>query len=176
MPRLFDTYIMVDWSAASTPKTGKDSIWIAELNGETGQARCSNPSTRAEATRLLKRRLTSLTQANRRVLLGFDFSLGYPAGTAKALGLSGRPWAAMSDHISAHISDREDNANNRFEVAASMNANISGGPGPFWGITSKKHASSTLTAKKPGQNLFAEFRIVERYLRECKLGLPKSVW
>ncbi len=27
--RIFDDYVMVDWSANSTPRTGKDSIWIA---------------------------------------------------------------------------------------------------------------------------------------------------
>ena len=176
MPRLFDTYIMVDWSAASSPKTGKDSIWIAELDGETGKARFCNPSTRSDATEHLKRRLTSLTQGDRRILLGFDFSLGYPAGTAKALGLSGTPWHATFEHISARISDEENNANNRFDVAADMNAKISGEAGPFWGVTSKKHASSTLTAKKPNQNPISEFRIVERYLRDRKLGSPKSVW
>ena len=25
----FDSYIMVDWSAAAVPRRGKDSIWIA---------------------------------------------------------------------------------------------------------------------------------------------------
>ncbi|MCE3289702.1 MAG: cobalamin biosynthesis protein CbiG, partial [Caulobacter sp.] len=28
MARLFDAFVMVDWSASSTPKTGRDSIWI----------------------------------------------------------------------------------------------------------------------------------------------------
>ena len=31
MSRLFDAYIMVDWSAASKPVTGKNSIWIGIL-------------------------------------------------------------------------------------------------------------------------------------------------
>ena len=28
---LFDSYVMVDWSAESRPKRGKDSIWLAHL-------------------------------------------------------------------------------------------------------------------------------------------------
>ena len=28
---LFDTYVMVDWSAESRPKRGADSIWLARL-------------------------------------------------------------------------------------------------------------------------------------------------
>jgi precorrin-8X/cobalt-precorrin-8 methylmutase len=28
---LFDAYIIVDWSASSTPKTGADSVWLSGL-------------------------------------------------------------------------------------------------------------------------------------------------
>ena len=31
MRRLFDAYIMVDWSAASKPVTGVNSIWVGVL-------------------------------------------------------------------------------------------------------------------------------------------------
>ena len=31
MSRLFDAYVMVDWSAAATPKLGKDGVWIGVL-------------------------------------------------------------------------------------------------------------------------------------------------
>ena len=50
---LFDTYIIVDWSAARTPKTGRDSIWICRLglDGET----VVNPPTRAAARMLMFR-------------------------------------------------------------------------------------------------------------------------
>ena len=36
---LFDAYIVVDWSAASRPRHGKDSIWwalVRRINGEVG--------------------------------------------------------------------------------------------------------------------------------------------
>ena len=35
---LFDRYAIVDWSAANTPTTGKDSIWIALAEREGGEA------------------------------------------------------------------------------------------------------------------------------------------
>ena len=31
MPRLFSAYVIVDWSAASKPTTGADSVWIGVL-------------------------------------------------------------------------------------------------------------------------------------------------
>ena len=31
----FDRFVFVDWSANSTPKTGKDSIWVAEASTGT---------------------------------------------------------------------------------------------------------------------------------------------
>lgn len=176
MPRLFDTYIMVDWSAASTPRTGRDSIWIAELNAQTRRIRFQNPNTRSSAGRILERRLHNLTDNGHRVLLGFDFSLGYPTGTARALGLGGTPWETMHAYLADIICDSGDNANNRFAVAASMNTRISNRSAPFWGVTSKRYVTDTLSAKKPERMGLSEFRIVERYLRNQKLGAPKSVW
>ena len=29
---LFDQYMIIDWSAANSPKRGKDSIWIARAD------------------------------------------------------------------------------------------------------------------------------------------------
>ena len=176
MPRLFDAYIMVDWSAASSPTTGKDSIWIADLRASTGRVSFDNPPTRAAATDILERRLAALTDARRRTLLGFDFSLGYPAGTARAIGLAGTAWHAMYMHLADTIKDEQNNANNRFEVAANLNAKMAGDASPFWGVTSQRHVAPSLAAKKPAQMPLPEFRIVEQYLRSRKLGSPKSVW
>ena len=176
MSRLFDAYIMVDWSAASTPRTGKDSIWIAELASTTRRCRFNNPATRTEATEFLKQRLADKTVNGKRVLLGFDFSLGYPAGTAQALGLSGKAWDATHSYLSREIKDFSDNANNRFCVAAKMNDAISGQAQPFWGATSKRHTSPSLSLRKPTLNSLPEFRIAERFLRAQKIGSPKSVW
>ena len=176
MSHLFDAYVMVDWSAASKPKTGKDSIWIAEFSGDSGRFTFSNPPTRTAATEELERRLAALTSSGKRVLLGFDFSLGYPAGTADALGLAGTAWQAMHKHLFTTIEDGDDNSNNRFDVADQLNKSISGRDEPFWGITSRRHASACLSGKKPSIDSLPEFRLVERYLRDQKLGAPKSVW
>ena len=84
---LFDTYIIVDWSAARTPKTGRDSIWICRLGagGET----VANPPTRHAARELLAAMLASAMANGERVVAGFDFPFGYPAGFAARLGLDG---------------------------------------------------------------------------------------
>ncbi len=42
---LFDRYIAVDWSAANSPKRGKDLIWIGDL-GPAGRVPSENPPTR----------------------------------------------------------------------------------------------------------------------------------
>jgi precorrin-8X/cobalt-precorrin-8 methylmutase len=76
---LFDRYIAVDWSAANTPRKGKDSIWIADSEAES-----VNPSTRHEAMAILTDRLIA-RPAGQRVMLGFDFVFGYPEGAAEAI-------------------------------------------------------------------------------------------
>jgi len=81
---LFGRYIAVDWSAANTPKRGKDSIWIGEL-GPEGRVPSANPSTRAAAMEAIATRLLSARQRNERVMLGFDFVFGYPRGGAAAI-------------------------------------------------------------------------------------------
>jgi len=77
---LFDRYIAVDWSAANTPRTGKDSIWIAD-----SAAANINPSTRHEAMAVVTDRLLAARADGERVMLGFDFVFGYPQGAADAI-------------------------------------------------------------------------------------------
>jgi hypothetical protein len=128
---LFDTYVIVDWSAARTAKTGRDSIWVCRLgaDGET----LANPPTRHEARALLAEMLAEAARNGQRVVAGFDFPFGYPAGFAARLGLAGTPWRAVWDEIARLIEDRADNDNNRFQVAAALNERISSGAFPFWG-------------------------------------------
>jgi hypothetical protein len=131
MPALFDHYVIVDWSAATRPKTGRDSIWIChrELHGEHHE----NPATRHLAKRLLAEILDAATSRRERVLLGFDFPFGYPSGFAQRLGLKGTPWRALWDELALLLHDNEDNENDRFEVGAALNRRVSGGRFPFWG-------------------------------------------
>jgi len=128
---LFDTYIIVDWSAARTPKTGRDSIWICRL-GPAGET-VVNPPTRRLARETLGEMLAEATASGDRVVAGFDFPFGYPAGFAARLGLAGMPWRAVWDEIARLLEDDEDNRNNRFEVAARLNERVSGSLFPFWG-------------------------------------------
>ena len=128
---LFDAIAMVDWSAANQPRQGRDSIWVCwrDRDGE----RIDNPPTRHAAKALLGERLAAATARGQRVLVGFDFPFGYPAGFAARLGLAGLPWRAVWDEIAGLVEDDSGNRNNRFEVAADLNRRISNGPFPFWG-------------------------------------------
>src|SRR5438067_3066925 len=134
---MFDAYVMVDWSAATVPRTGRDSIWICwrEKDGE----RLENPPTRHAAKSILADWLAGAVQRGERVLLGFDFPFGYPAGFAARLGLAGTPWRAVWDEIARLLHDNEDNRNDRFMLGAELNRRVSGGrlPFPFWGCPAR---------------------------------------
>jgi precorrin-8X/cobalt-precorrin-8 methylmutase len=167
---MFERIVVVDWSANSAPKTGKDSIWFADLSLATGAIRTANISTRAAAIDVL----VELTTAPGRCLVGVDFSLGFPAGTAEALGLTGTPWAAMWELLASMIEDDDHNANNRFEIAAELNKRISPGPGPFWGCHPTK-ASDFLTTTKVACDPLPEWRTIESELRS-RGKRPFSAW
>lgn len=166
----FDRIVVVDWSANSTPKVGRDSIWIAERTSSTGALHAANISTRAAAIDLL----VESTSRSGRCLVGVDFSLGFPAGTADALGLDGAPWSAMWQLLRGSVDDDRRNANNRFEVAAELNARISDGPGPFWGCPPAA-ASERLTTTKVAAGSLPEWRTVEAELRD-RGKRPFSAW
>jgi len=183
MAALFDAYIMVDWSAASKPVTGANSIWIGILAKDARlklQFRAVNIDTRLKAREFLEDMVGKLTKRGDRVLLGFDFSLGYPAGTAEALGLKldGKaPWQAMHEHLAMKLKDKPDNSNARYAIAAGMNYAISKGPFPFWGAPARD-VVSTLGSTKPDftDAPLPEYRLAETYLRDNKIGQPKSCW
>ena len=87
---LFDGYVAVDWSANGSPKQGRDSIWLA-ARGWGGTEAPENPPTRSEAVARIEALMRRATAAGRRLLFGFDFPFGYPAGTARILtGRGGR--------------------------------------------------------------------------------------
>lgn len=183
MSRLFDAYIMVDWSAANKPVTGANSIWIGILAKDARlkfQYQAVNPKTRLEARKFLEDMLTRLTSRGDRVLLGFDFSLGYPTGTAQALGLdtsSKAPWQAMHELLASKLKDKPDNSNARFAIAAGLNYAVSKGPFPFWGAPARDTVS-TLASTKPDfkTGSLPEFRRVEQHLKATTKTAPKSIW
>jgi precorrin-8X/cobalt-precorrin-8 methylmutase len=128
---MFDTFVMVDWSAATVPRTGRDSIWIC-WHAKDGE-RLENPPTRHAAKSVLADWLAAAVERKERVLIGFDFPFGYPSGFAARLGLSGPPWRAVWDEIAGLLHDSEENGNNRFQIAAEFNRRVSNGCFPFWG-------------------------------------------
>lgn len=150
----FDAYCIVDWSASSVPATGEDSVWWALVTrtGRRTTLACGNPRTRhAFAFGLGAMLLGPL--AGRRVLVGFDFPFGYPRGLAAALGHRGAAsdaWRHVWTTLAREIRDGPDNANNRFEVAAALNARVSRGYGPFFGRPARvpRAVSAHLSARQ----------------------------
>src|ERR1051326_2610179 len=136
MAVLFDHYVIVDWSAASRPKTGRDSIWVCH-KGPHGE-RVANPATRHLARLLLADIIGAAAERGQRMLLGFDFPFGYPAGFANRLGLKGTPWRAVWDEVATLAQDNEDNSNDRFELGAALNRRVSGRQFPFWGCPPRR--------------------------------------
>jgi precorrin-8X/cobalt-precorrin-8 methylmutase len=144
---MFDHFVVVDWSAASVPRTGPDSIWICWREAG-GAKRLENPRTRHRARALLADWLAAAQTSGERVLVGFDFPFGYPAGFAAKLGLSGPPWRAVWDEIARLMKDDKHNCNNRFDVAEAFNRRISSAAFPFWGCPAKRERAH-LAATRP---------------------------
>jgi hypothetical protein len=164
VPRLFSAYVIVDWSAASKPTTGADSIWIGVLKRDVRfrmAFESFNPPTRGEAEKRLNLILDDLKKRSERALVGFDFPLGFPRGFASALKLPGeQPWRAAWDQVDKMVKDKADNTNNRFGVASEINRRLTGGPFPFWGCP-PKDALTTLQPKRTkahGPGDLPEFR------------------
>jgi len=174
--RLFQAYVAVDWSAASKPATGPDSIWIGVLKRNVRfqmAFEAHNPATRADAEKLLNSILNDLKRKNERAFVGFDFPLGFPRGTAGALKLRGEPWRALLDFIAKEVKDKPDNTNNRFQVGAKMNRLMTGQAFPFWGAPARD-AQTMLSVKRVRDHSpedLPEFRLCEEALKGTS-----SIW
>ena len=128
--------------------------------------------TRHEAIDRLATILTAEVHAKRRTLIGFDFPFGYPAGVA--LHLTGRSSAlALWDWLDESIQDAPDNANNRYDVAETINCAYPG-IGPCWGrpaswshpdVPTQKSACTRPDAHPP-----------ERRLADRRAQGAKTVW
>ena len=173
---LFDAYLMVDWSAAAKPSKGKDSIWCALLQRQDGQLRLvrrENPHTRSAATADIACLLATLAENGTRVLVGFDFPFGYPAGTAERLGMSGLPWRHMWQELADLLDDAADNGNNRIDVAESLNARISGEAFPFWGNVREEERPCL---RRRGRRPHEESDLDEWRLCDRRARTTSSVW
>jgi hypothetical protein len=161
---MFDSFVIVDWSAANMPRIGRDSIWICRRCGD--HETLVNPPTRYAAKALIAEWLMAACATDERVLVGFDFPLGYPAGFAARLGLPGPPWRAVWDEIAGRITDDERNRNNRFEVADALNRRVSGGGFPFWGCPAApvRTCLAGRHHRRHDSEGLAERRIVDLYI------------
>ncbi|MBI1187376.1 MAG: cobalamin biosynthesis protein CbiG [Alphaproteobacteria bacterium] len=176
MSRLFQAYLTIDWSAASKPATGADSIWVGVMKRNVRFQHVfesHNPATRAEAEALIAGLMAEFARRNERVLATFDFPLGFPRGTAAALKLGEPAWAALLDFIAAEIKDKPDNANNRFQVAAKMNRLMTGAAFPFWGAPAREE-QTMLSSKRPRAHGDADLPEY-RYAEEAAKG-ASSIW
>lgn len=185
---LFDTYVMVDWSASQAEppkKPKKDAIWWAVKRGRERPAwrdvtTEKSPSSEAQAggdlDSLLSRIETCVffertrdaainhinhflqaeTKANKRVLVGFDFAFGYPAGFAEAADVVPGDESANARYLWKWLYLRMLNADkeeDRFKVAAELNDSVVGlkkgvKKGPLWGRPSDRH-DDPLPPKNP---------------------------
>ena len=164
---MFDSFVIVDWSAASQPKMGRDSIWICAVDRDGAERLVENPQTRHSAKKVLGELLSDATARGERVLLGFDFPFGYPAGFAQRLGLKGEPpWRAVWDEIAARLTDAENNNNDRFTLAAEFNRRVSNRAFPFWGCP-VRFAHDFLGPKHHNGHAadgLAEKRLIDRWM------------
>jgi hypothetical protein len=177
--RLFDAYIVADWTAAETKKLGDNSLWIGVAKRDVRfrlYTETHNVATRAEGEALLNSLLAEHKKRGDRVLVGLDFNFGFPAGTAARLKLEGTPWRALWKFLATNVVDKADNTNNRYQVAAKMNRLMTDEAWPFWGAPAKQ-AQRWLTTTKPPQGTgdIREFRATEDAARKGRLQ-PKSVW
>ena len=128
----------------------------------------------------VRERLRHHGHHGRRVLLGFDFAYGYPSGFAAALGLTGAeaPWRRVWNELTRRIEERENNANNRFEVASELNAYCpSERFGPFWGCPD--HIQRPwLSSRRPPMPYRLHSGLTLPEFRETEQSLPgtKSTW
>jgi precorrin-8X/cobalt-precorrin-8 methylmutase len=172
---LFDLYVTVDWSAAATPKLGADSIWVAALRRQRRSIETvllENLATRRDAFAVLRALFIGSLAKGERVLAGFDFPFGYPAGLAQRLGLAGPPWRAVWDEIARLLADDAANRNNRFAIAAELNRRLTGEAYPFWSCPAGA-AGKFLQPKhhrRHGAAEFPEHRLVDRRMRGPQPG------
>ena len=184
MARLFNAYVMVDWSAAQAPKTGRDSIWIGVSKRDSRFRQtfeAHNPPTRLAAEALLGEVMADLERKGDRALVGFDFPLGYPRGTAAAAKLKQAEGVtaqrAMWSFLAANVVDKADNTNNRFSIAARLNRLITDEARPFWGAPARD-AQRWLSSTKPAEAAegLPQLRHAEVATQGRGKSGAKSVW
>ncbi|MGR3514865.1 MAG: molybdopterin guanine dinucleotide synthesis [Paracoccaceae bacterium] len=126
----FDSFAVVDWSSGKDtgPKPRKDAIWAATVIAGNPQEPVYLRN-RDLAHEWLVQLITDERAAGRRLLIGFDFPFGYPAGFARHLTGTDDPLSVW-EFYRTHLTDTP-KGNNRFALAGEINARFPG-VGPFW--------------------------------------------
>jgi molybdopterin molybdotransferase len=172
----FERIAVLDWSAAARPKRGRDSIWLGLVECRAGAVpghSAENIPTRVEAVARLRALIAESLASGNRLLIGADFSFGFPAGFARAI--TGRAEAlAVWEHLAKRITDTPANKSNYRDVAAEMNRCLPGA-GPFWGNGSKTEVADLPRLRPDPPAGIADFRQTEIAGRGGG-GAPKSVW
>lgn len=170
---MFDRVIVVDWSAANlptSPTNRANAVWIGCHDAEGGAE--WHHRTRASAEAQLVTLIDTARASGQRVLIGFDFAMGYPAGFAARLtGEASAPdvWRWLAGAITDH-----DNRNNRFEVATRINATFPEGPGPFWSHPTGQSWPG-LPFRRAGID-YAALGLCETRAAEAAVPRAKSPW
>ncbi len=176
MARLFNAYVIADWSASAKPKTGPDSLWIGVLKRDVRfkfTFESFNPATRVEGETRLGAILDDLKRRGERTLLGFDFPLGFPRGSGRSLKLKDERWTGVWEFLKSNVVDKADNTNNRFAVANKMNRLMTGEARPFWG-SPPKDVQTWLSSTKPAEH-GTDVPPVLRHAEVAAKG-AKSIW
>ena len=170
---MFDRVIVIDWSAANLPTSATNranAVWIGCHDAEGGAE--WHHRTRAAAEAQLVTLIDTARASGMRLLIGFDFAMGYPAGFAARLTGTARAEAVWA-WLAAAITDA-DNRNNRFEVATRINASFPGGPGPFWSHPAGQSWPG-LPFRRAGID-YAALGLAEGRLAEVAVPRAKSPW
>ena len=165
---LFDLVMMVDWSGASTRGPARptaDRCWIGWGRPGGAPVQAEYSPTRHEAEQRIAELIGGCSGP---VLVGFDFPFGYPAGSGLGGGRS------LAARLAAIIEDAPDGTNNRFAVAAGLNAELNpGGAGPFWGCPAAAERKG-LPARKSWRtgrvfpdSRHADARLLSRGIQSC---------
>ncbi|PLK71023.1 cobalamin biosynthesis protein CbiG [Rhizobium sp. TH135] len=171
---LFDRILIVDWSGAGQPVTGKNSLWACLARREGDRVVIDwneNFPTRHVFMQRLNVVVGAALAEGQRLLCGFDFAFGYPAGTAERL-TGAADWRALWCKIADEIEDAPDNCNNRFDLASRWNATHFAGEPRFWGRP-HQHVYADLSDKKPPAPTNAPLAFRRS---ECFAKGAKSVW
>ncbi len=178
MARLFGAYVVVDWTAAESRKTGEQSLWIGVMKRDVRfrlAYEAHNPATRAEAEDLIRQLLADLARRGDRALVALAFPLGFPEGTAPRLKVDG--WTGLWSFLASNVVDKKDNTNNRFAVAAKINRLMTDEARPFWGAP-QRQTQRWIGSTKPAEGYgdVREFRRTELATKKLGKAMTKSVW